>query len=209
VAKEDSLMSLQNANFQNVMSWLNRLSRLDLGVFDDVRDDQAATMPVVLMVIISSFLSGLGSWLWWLFQDLPDSGQVFVKSFLLGSIFQVGVWFLWVYITYSLLARALGTVGNVNQLIRTMGLGFIPVALSVLVFISVLTVPFGIISLGGALLLTNIAILRTASARLEQITLANFAGFSVFAIIMGVLANIAQVYEIGGLAPGLFFFVLE
>lgn len=204
-------MSLQDANFQNITSWLGRLARLDLTVFDDVRDDQAATLPVVIIVVISSFLSGLGSWLWWVFQDpsIGKKGEVFVKSFFLGSIFQVGVWFLWVYITYTLLARSFGTVGTVQQLIRTMGLGFVPVALSFLVFISVLTVPFGVISLAGALLLTNIAILRTASGRVEQITMANFTGFAVFAIIMGILANVAQVVEFGGLAPGLFFFVLD
>lgn len=202
-------MNFQNANFQNVLAWLGRIGRLDLTVFDDVRDDETATLPALVVVVAASFLAGLGSWLWWVFQDIPDKGEVFLRSFILGSILQVGVWLLWVYVTYSLLARTFGAVGSAQQLVRTMGFAFAPMAVSFLVLISVLSIPFGVISIGATLLLSNIAIQRTTSARPEQVALANFAGFAVFAIIMGILANLEEVRGLGGLAPGIFFFVLD
>jgi hypothetical protein len=39
--------------------------------------------------------------------------------------------------------------------------------------------------------------------------LANIVGFVVFAVALGILANVSEVYDIGGLAPGLFFFNLN
>ena len=39
--------------------------------------------------------------------------------------------------------------------------------------------------------------------------LANIVGFLVFAVVLGILANISEVYNTGGLAPGLFFFNLN
>lgn len=202
-------MNVEKASFQGIVGWLVRLGRFDLSVFDDVRDDEAATVPAVGVAMLASFLAGLGSWLWWVFQDGDYKGEVFLKSFLFGGFLQVLVWFLWVYVTYSFLARSFGAVGSFRQLVRTMGLAFAPMALSFLVFISVLTVPFGVIAVGGALLLSNVAVQRVSSARLEQVTLANFTGFSVFAIIMGILGNVAEVRFGGGLAPGIFFFVLD
>jgi hypothetical protein len=38
---------------------------------------------------------------------------------------------------------------------------------------------------------------------------ANVAGFSIFAIVMGGFANIYEIDSIGGLAPGIFFFSLD
>lgn len=202
-------MNFPNAGFQSMAVWLVRICRFDFSVFDEVRDDDSATVPAVLVAAVASFLAGLGSWLWWVFQDFPNKGEVFVKSFILGSVLQMGAWLLWVYVAYSLLARAFGAVGTPQQLVRTMGLAFIPMALSFLVLISVLSVPFGVIAIGGTLLLSNAAIQRSTSARPEQVAFANFAGFTVFAIVMGILANVAEVLERGGLAPGIFFFVLD
>ena len=202
-------MSFQRVGVPNVAAWLGRISRFDLSVFDEARDHESATLPALLVATAASFLAGLGSWLWWVFQDFPNKGEVFLKSFILGSILQVGAWFLWVYVVYSLLARTFGSVGTAQQLVRTMGLAFAPMALSFFVLISVLSVPFGVIAVGSTLLLSNVAIQRTSSARPEQVTLANFLGFVVFAIVMGILANVAEVLDLGGLAPGIFFFVLD
>ncbi len=43
----------------------------------------------------------------------------------------------------------------------------------------------------------------------QQVMLANIVGFLVFAVVLGILANISEVYNTGGLAPGLFFFNLN
>jgi hypothetical protein len=203
-------MEFQGASFQNLGSWLLRLARLDLTVFDDIKDDVSATVPALTVAVVASFLSGLGSWLWWTFQDFPKGGgDVFVKSFLMGSILQVGVWFLWVYVAAMVLSRGLGVAADLNRLLRTMGLAFAPMAIAVLIFISFLAVPLGVIAVGATLVLSYVAIQAATDAQPQQVMLANIVGFLVFAVVLGILSNLSEVYNTGGLAPGLFFFNLN
>lgn len=187
--------------------WLARLSRMDYTTFDEVKDDVAATGPCLAVVAAASFLAGLGSWLWWIFEDLPDAGDVFLKSFILGSIFQVGLWLVWVFVAYTVLTRFYQASADPNQMVRAMGLAFAPVAVSVLMFISIIAIPIGIFALVGAVLLSNVAIQATARAPASQVMAANLAGFAVFAVVMGILGSTGRLGE--GLAPGIFFFSLD
>ena len=203
-------MKLQKTDLQTMSGWVGRLLRLDLSALDEIRSQPSATNAAVGVVLAASVLAGLGSWLWALFVEAPvPSGEVFIKSLLLGSIIQTMVWFLWVYVTYQVLVRAYGTRTDFAVLARTMGFAFAPVALSLFIAIDTLAVPFGIISFATAVLLTNVAIQYASDAEAREATLANITGFAVFAIVMGVFANIAEVRTVGGLAPGIFFFSLD
>lgn len=208
-------MEFQSAGFQNLGSWLGRLIRLDLTVFDDVKDEAAATVPALAVVVAASLLAGLGSWLWWIFEiDFPAGAdeknlEVFWKTFILGGIFMAALWVLWVYIVAMLLSRVFGAGADMNRLMRTMGLAFAPMAISFLVVIGMLAVPLGAFAVATTLLLTNVAIQATTDAEPQQVIVSNLAGFLVFAVVLGILANFAQIYDIGGLAPGIFFFELN
>jgi len=208
-------MEFQSAGFQNLPSWLGRLIRLDLTVFDDVKDEAAATVPALAVVVAASLLAGLGSWLWWIFEiDFPAGAdeknfEVFWKTFILGGIFMAALWVLWVYIVAMLLSRVFGAGADMNRLMRTMGLAFAPMAISFLVVIGMLAVPLGAFAIATTLLLTNVAIQATTDAEPQQVIVSNLAGFLVFAIVLGILANVSQIYDIGGLAPGILFFELN
>jgi len=205
-------MRFQSTNFRTVAAWVGRLLRLDFTAFEEIRSDPSATTGAVIVVFAASVFAGLGSWLWALqSSDLRgvDSAEVFVKSLLLGSIIQTIVWFLWVYLTYQVLVRAYGARTDFAELTRTMGFGFAPVALSVLIAIIGFAVPFGVIAFTMAVLLTNAAIQAASDAEAREATMANITGFASFAIVMGVFANILEVSRVGGLAPGVFFFALD
>lgn len=202
-------MSFQNTNLQTISGWVGRLLRLDLSAFEEIRSDPSATSGALLVVAAASVFSGLGTWIWALQTRGIDSGEVLVKSLILGSILQSLAWFLWVYLVYQVLTHAYATRVDFYELIRTMGFAFAPVGLSILIAIRALAVPFGIISLAFAFLLTNQAIERSGNADTQQAILANLTGFTIFAVVMGILANIGEVRSVGGLAPGLFFFSLD
>jgi hypothetical protein len=208
-------MEFQPAGFQNLGSWLGRLIRLDLTVFDDVKDNAAATAPALAVVAAASLLAGLGSWLWWIFEIDAPAGvdeknfEAFLKTFILGGIFMMLLWVLWVYISAMLLSRFFRAGADMNQMMRTMGLAFAPMAISFLVVVSVLAVPFGAFAVAATFLLTNVAIQATSDAEPQQVILSNTAGFLVFAVVLGILANVAQIENVGGLAPGIFFFELN
>ena len=203
-------MGFQSTSFQNLGGWLGRLVRLDLTVFDDVKDDVTATVPALTVMLVASLVAGLGSWLWWVVGDAPGKdGEAFLKTFILGGLFQAALWVLWVYIATMVLSRFFGASADLNQMMRTMGLAFAPMVIAILMVIDILAVPFGVIAIAATLLLSNAAIQSTTDAEPRQVILANVAGFAVFAIVLGILANVAQIYERAGLAPGLFFVSLD
>lgn len=192
--------------------WTARVLRLDFTAFEEIRAEPATTMASLFVVLGASVFAGVGSWLWAVQHDEFRSVQgleVFVKSLVLGSVIQSGVWLLWVYLVYQVLARGYAARMEFLELMRAMALGFSPVALSILVAITNLAVPFGVISFAIAVLYTNVAIQQTAAVEVREATLANLTGFGAFAVIMGVFANIAEVGTFGGLAPGIFFFSLD
>ncbi|HXG36221.1 MAG TPA: hypothetical protein VNL15_04565, partial [Dehalococcoidia bacterium] len=90
-----------------------------------------------------------------------------------------------------------------------MGFAFAPMGLSVLMIITALAIPMALIALGATLLFTNQAIEATTNTSGARVTIANISGFAVFALVMGIIANIGQFTTIGGLAPGIFFFNLD
>ncbi|HXG41281.1 MAG TPA: hypothetical protein VNL95_00965 [Dehalococcoidia bacterium] len=189
--------------------WLQRLLRLDLDAFRDVATDPGATVPMLAVVTAASFATGIGSWLWWLFQSREAAGEVFVKSALLGSLLQVPAWLLWVYVTYQTLTLAFGVRADFYGLVRAMGLAFAPMALTVLMAVAQLAVPLAVIPLAATLLLSLVAVEAASDGETGHALLATLAGFAAFALVMGILANIAEVEGVGGVAPGLFFFALD
>jgi len=202
-------MGFQSTGFQNLGNWLARLARLDLTVFDDVKDEAAATAPALAVMLVASFAAGLGTWLWAVVEDQADKGELFLKATILGSIFQAALWLLWVYIVAMILSRLLGAGADMSRLIRTMGLAFAPMAISLLVLLSILSIPFAAVAIGATFLMTNAAIQASTDAEPRQVILANLAGFLVFAIVLGILSNVAEWHHQGGLAPGIFFFNLN
>jgi hypothetical protein len=192
-------------------TWLSRLIRLDFTVFEDVRREQTATAMAIVVVLGASILAGLGSWIWAIQEDFPGlgTGSVFLKTLVAGSIVQLLVWMIWVYLAYVLAARVFAADVTFQELMRTMGLAFAPVGLSIFVAIAPLAVPFGVLSLGITFLFTNIAIEQASGLDTREATLANLGGFAVFLIFMGVAANIYEAGTFGGLAPGLLFFSLD
>jgi hypothetical protein len=154
-------------------------------------------------------MAGIGSWLWAVQTDGVEASEVFWKSLVVGGILQALVWFIWVYLVFQILARAYGARTDFIELIRTMGFAFAPAGISILVSITAFAVPFGVFSLAGAALLSHFAIQSASNAEPRQALVANFVGFLSFAVVMGVLANIAEINTVGGLAPGLFFFSLD
>jgi hypothetical protein len=205
-------MKSQGTNLHTIGSWVGRLLSLDFSALYDIRVEPAATTSAVGVVLVASLLAGLGSWLWAL-QSTElrgiDTAEVFVKSLLLGSLIQTAVWLLWVYLTYQVLVRAYGTRTDFPELTRIMGFAFAPVGLSLLIAVKGLAIPFGVIAFAMTILITNIAIQQTTNAGARESTIANLTGFTIFAIVMGVFANIAEVSTLGGLAPGIFFFSLD
>lgn len=187
-------------DFQVTTNRLMRLLRLDTTVFDEVRLDAAATVPSIVVAAAATFLAGLGGWLWWtVTQDFGDSGKVFVQSFILGSLFSIALWVVWVLVVYTVLTQLFGAQADIQQLVRTMGLAALPLAISLLLFIPVLDFGIGLTSLALFFGLSFIAAQAATDASAGKVLVASAIGFAVWALILGILVTDDNFF-----APGFF-----
>lgn len=178
---------------------VQRLLRLDLGALDDAAADVHATVPSVLVAVLSMALLGLGGWLWWLRSGLGDARGVLLSSAVFGTVFSLALWLAWLLIAYTLLARTATRPPRIDALARTCGLATLPLALGLLMVIPVVSFAVGVFALVAWVALTQLAIERATAAPTSAALLANLAGFAVWAAVMSILSSAQQ-----QLAPGPF-----
>jgi hypothetical protein len=209
---------MRREDFHTLWQRLLRVARLDATAFLEVRNDPAATLPAVIVVAVASILSGIGGWLLYysrasaatrnipgpvqsIVSDyLPSASRFFIRSVIVGSIAEILMWLVWVAITVAMLQQVWRRRTDFLPLVRTMGLAFFPVSISLLLVIEDLATPIGLISLAAAVLLTGVAVEAATEAEPAEVLFSNLVGFAVFAIVLGLLGRN------GNYAPGLFAF---
>lgn len=196
-------MMSQQAGFDPnaLVKRIQRLVTLDSSVFDEVRSDASATIPAIVVAVVATFLFGVGGWLWWVLADIPEAGDIFVKSLILGSIFSLILWAVGVALTYVMLTTIFGARADVNELIRVMGFAAAPLALGVLIFIP--AIEFGLALTVIALYFGSnvIAIQTVTDAPAGKVMAAAGVGFLVWAVVLGLFVGDKNAY-----APGIFVF---
>jgi len=184
---------------------LRRLATLDTSVFDEVRDDAAATIPAAVVVVVSTFLMGIGGWLWWQMQDGSiKGGTFFMKSTIFGSILAIVLWGVWVGVTYVMLSQVFRARADVQQLGRVMGFASAPLAIGVLLIIPKLYFGIGLTAIALLFGLTTIAVQSATDAPAGRSLAANAAGFAVWAIVLALF--VSGSYPWDSYAPGIFIF---
>jgi hypothetical protein len=188
-------------DFQVTVGRLLRLARLDTTVFDEVRMDPTATASSFVVAAVAAFAAGLGGWLWWIQKIDSDGGRVFVQSVILGSLFAIGLWIVWLFVVYVLLTQVFRERADLQQLIRTMGMAAAPLGLSFLLLIPGINYGLALTSRALFFGLTNIAIQSVTTAEPAKVLIANAAGFAVWAVVLTLLVDAgSRTY----LAPGIF-----
>lgn len=192
----------QPIDARRALTWVQRLLRLDTRVFEEVRTDPTATLTAVMVVVVTSLLAGLGSW-FWVIVNLGSvrSGRVFADTVILGGLLHIVLWFIWLLIAYGVLAQVFRAPADPTQLVRTMGLGAVPMAFSVLMFIPVFDWTIGLLAVVATVMLMNYAIQTATTATSPQVNLANLAGFAVLVFILSLTATSSH-----GRAPGFYLF---
>lgn len=181
---------------------VRRLAMFDTTVFSEVRTDRSATVPAIVVAAGATLLAGFGGWVWWLLNDIPDASKIFWQSLILGSIISFLLWGVWIAITYVMLTQVFRARADVNELVRVMGFGMLPLALSLFIFIPGLDFGIGVASLALLFGVTMIAVQSATDAPAGHVLAANGAGFAVWAIVLGLLVTDSHAW-----APG--FFMLD
>lgn len=181
---------------------LKRLATLDTSVFDEVRTDTNATIPALAVAVVSTLLFGLGGWLWWVIVG-PDveGSDIFLKSFIIGSILSVILWAVWLGVTYVILTQVFRARADINELVRVMGFAAAPLALGLLLFIPMLDFGIGLTAIALFFGATLIAVQTATDAPAGRTLVAVGAGFAVWAIVLALFVGTENIY-----APGFFIF---
>jgi hypothetical protein len=192
-------MALPRLAIHTTRLHLRRLVALDLAVFEDLRYDESATVPALVIAAGSTLLLGLGGWLWWFLSGFGDLAAVFAKSVVLGSAFSVALWLAWLLVVYAVIQRLSGTIVQVDQLVRAAGFAAAPLALGLLMVVPAISFGVGLVAVGAWFVLTYAAVERVTGIHGGVPLLANAAGFAVWAAGMSLLSTGAN-----PLAPGPF-----
>ena len=119
-----------------------RAAKLDNSLYEEVETDNNATTQALIVVILSSICSGVGSAL---SRVLRGQGPLGVGMGLFGGLFSsLIVWFVWSFITYFVGMKVFGGKASFGELLRTIGFANSPGVLLIFSFIPVLG---GLISL--------------------------------------------------------------
>lgn len=172
-----------------ILNKVIRLAKLDTTVFDEVRDDANELIPAMIVAAVSALLAGLGAFLFIQinFDSTPDG--LLLRTWIMGSIFLAALYGVWVLIVYVVLVQVYKASADVQSLLRTMGYGALPLALSVLMFIPVLYPVFAIVPLALLFVMSIYAVQAVTNADSTQVVMANMAGFSLMVLVLGIIAT--------------------
>ncbi|MEX2237598.1 MAG: YIP1 family protein [Dehalococcoidia bacterium] len=175
-------------DFARTVNWLGRVIRLDSTAFDEIKLDPSGMIGGLIAVVLTNLVIGIGTYIYGTVEDLPEKGDLLIKTVILGTIVQTVLWVAWPGVTYLLLNSFYKATADVQQLIATMGFAYVPAAIMALIFITPLDTPFALLGMVAAFVLTQYAIASSSNASSVQITLANLAGLAAFSVLMSVIA---------------------
>jgi len=173
-----------------ILNRIGRLARLDTTVFDEVRDDQNETIPAIIVLAVSAILAGLGAFLWW--KVVPDTSRdpdgLVVNTLILGPVFMIAMYGVAAMVAYVVLAQMYKIQVDLMSLVRTMGYGALPLALSVLMFVPIIWPLFSLLPLALVLVMMIYAIQSASGADSTQVVMAAIIGLAVFIVVLGLIA---------------------
>lgn len=192
--------------FNLLVQRVRRIFMMDTTVFDEVRADRAATIPAVIVAVGSIFVFALGGWLWWLVNgpdgDLaPGTGEMLLKSVIIGTVLASLLWVAWVAITYVTLNQLFHARVDVNELARVMGFAAAPLALGVLMLLPEVDFAVGLTAVVLFFGSTFLAVQSATDAPPGRALAATAGGFLVWALVLCLFVTDENFY-----APGFFIF---
>jgi len=191
-----------------LMQRMRRLTMLDASVLDEVRTDTAATVPAIIVAAAATLLFALGGWLWYLFEDVPDTGQFFVRSVILGTIISLIVWGVAIGVTYVMLTQVFRARADLNELVRVLGFAAAPLAIGFLFFIPSIGWGLSIVGLAVMFGLSVVAAQSASDAPPGRTVAAVGVGFLVWAVVLSLLGANADTIS-DSIVPNIFAFALD
>ena len=187
-------------DFAAMFNRVVRAAMLDVNLYEEVEADTSLTQEALMVVILVSVASGIGSFL----AGLMGEGGI--GAALIGLIFGMvmGVlgYYIWAYITYFVGTNLFGGTADVGELLRTLGYASGPRVLGVLAFIPCLGGLAGLVGAIWALVTGVIAVRQALDFDTTKAILTVIIGWVIVLIISVVLGTVLGIGA-AGLGVGL------
>ncbi len=183
------------------MARIRRALLLDVGVFEEVRDDRLFTPFAIAVAGASGLSTGIGAFLWSAFI-LDEPQDFFLEAVILGTIFLVLLWLVGMIAAYFVLSQVYHESVALDGLIRVMCLASVPFAVSALVFIPGFGFGLALIAVALTFFYTNYGV-RAAYPDIDpmRVMIACLVAMAVWSMILPLLTSPGDQF-----APGPFVF---
>jgi hypothetical protein len=113
-----------------------RAAKLDASLYEEVEADEGATTQAIIVVILSSVCSGIGTAIG---SALAGHGTGAIGIGLFGGLVSALIgWFIWSFITYFVGTNVFGGMASFVELLRTIGFSNAPGVLLLFSFVPIL-----------------------------------------------------------------------
>lgn len=178
---------------EGLVSRMIRAAMLDESLYEEVETDPAATSQALIVLIVASVCSGIGSGLKPLiFGSSPLEVRLlrFGIDLAVGGLLALLVWGVWSFVTYFVGTSIFGGTATYEELLRCIGFSDSPGILSVLSFIPVLGPLISFIASIWILIAMVVAVRQALDFSTGKAILTCIIGFIAYIIVWIVIGFI-------------------
>ena len=164
-----------------------RAAKLDTSLYEEVEKEETATNQAILVVVIASICSGIGSAIGGQMTGGPGG---LILGLVGGVIASLVGWFIWSFITYFIgtrLFKGPQTEASYGELLRCIGFSNSPGVLAILVFIPIIGAIIAFIAWIWSLIAMVIAVRQALDFSTLRAIATCIVGFIVMMIIIAVI----------------------
>ena len=175
---------------------VTRAAMLDVGLYEEVEADTSLNQEALIVVILVSILSGIGSFLQVVLNG--DIGAALL-ALVVGVVLGVVSYYIWAYVTYFVGTNLFGGTADVGELLRVLGYASGPRVLGVLSFIPCVGGLAGLVGAIWALVAGVIAVREALDFDTTKAVLTVIIGW-VIALVISIVVGL--VFGIGAMGLG-------
>lgn len=179
------------AMFNRVM----RAAMLDVNLYEEVEADTSLTQEALMVVILVSIASGIGSFLAAVIGGAGIGAAI--VGLIVGAVMGVLGYYIWAYITYFVGTNLFGGTADADELLRTLGYASGPRVLGILAFIPCLGPLAGLIGAIWALVTGVVAVRQALDFDTGKAVLTVIIGWVIVFIITLVVGAVLGIGAVG------------
>jgi hypothetical protein len=186
-------------DFAAMINRVVRAAMLDVDLYEEVEADTTLTQEALMVVILVSIASGVGSFLAGVIGG--DFGTA-VLGLILGVVMGVLGYYIWAYVTYFVGTNLFEGTADVGEMLRTLGYASGPRVLGILAFIPCLGPLAGLVGALWALVTGVVAVRQALDFDTGKAILTVIIGW-VIVFIITIVVSVVLGAGAAGLGAGL------